>query len=309
MKMQTIIRPILPILPPFKQAPPTSPTQVRLPPPKPLTKSNSNDLRRLAQTRAKVIQINRSPLSPPGIRPNPHLQPIGSKLTDLRNIGVGRILIIIAAGPSVLEIDFSPLIGHPKIDFMCVNKPFTHVPGIWPSKFWSFVDHTQYIRNEEAWNAYHGIIINSYNVRARKPNQYLIRSKPSKGFSLDLNIGFHVGRSTTYASMQIAYYMNYRRIYITGVDMCQIGDKLHFYGQNPDVDNNIRKQRFEAEAESYLWAGQNLLPEIRDRFYFCSSYNPWPFVKLFPNRDHQKVVPEILEYANQINTTQKQSTL
>ncbi len=99
---------------------------------------------------------------------------------------------------------------------MCINQPYQL---LWPTKFWSFCDHTQFTRNESVWNNYNGIIINSYNVKARKSNQILIQARPGQGFSADLPGGYHIGRSTTYASMQIANYMNYSKIYLFGVDM------------------------------------------------------------------------------------------
>ena len=137
----------------------------------------------------------------------------GKAIERLKGIGTGRVLVVIAAGPSVLEVDFSPLKEFSAVDFMCINKPFK---AVWPSKFWAFCDHTQQRANQDTWNSYDGIIINSPNVRARKSNQVLIRSRPGKGFCTDVTKGYHIGRSSTYANMQVAYYMNYDRVYIFG---------------------------------------------------------------------------------------------
>jgi len=230
--------------------------------------------------------------------PNKLYIPINSsdgKVAKLKDSGTGRILVMIAAGPSVLEVDFTKIAKHPFIDFMCINKPFTPV---WPSKFWAFCDHTQYTRNEDTWGSYEGIILNSPNVTARKANQIIIRTRQGKGFSKDVSGGYYIGRSSTYANMQVAYYMNYERIYIFGLDMCQVGDKLHFYGVNPDVNPENRKSRFAAEAEYYSFAGQNLPEEVRKRFYICSSYNPWDYCKFFNKLDHKEAVNQIFEFAD-----------
>jgi len=216
------------------------------------------------------------------------------KVAKLKDSGTGRILVMIAAGPSVLEVDFTKIIKHPYIDFMCINKPFMPV---WPSKFWAFCDQTQYVRNEEAWGSYEGIILNSPNVTARRGNQIIVRTRQGKGFSKDVSGGYYIGRSSTYANMQVAYYMNYERIYIFGLDMCQVGDKLHFYGVNPDVNPENRKSRFAAEAEYYTFAGQNLPEEVRKRFFICSSYNPWDYCKFFNKLDHKEAVNQIFEFA------------
>jgi hypothetical protein len=37
------------------------------------------------------------------------------------------------------------------------------------------------------------------------------------------------------------------------------------------------------------------LPDsIRNKFYFCSSYNPWPFVNMFNKLDHKEAIDKIL---------------
>lgn len=220
-----------------------------------------------------------------------------NRISSLKNIGVGRILVMIAAGPSVSEVDLSVLNDHPLIDVMCINQPYM---PLWPTKFWAFCDHTQYQRNAAIWDQYKGIVINSHNVRARKTNQILIKNKPGQGFSLDLVTGYHIGRSSTYAAMQIANYMNFRRVYLFGVDMAEVNGILHYYGQNPHVTNEIRKQRFQAEANHYWWAATHLPAETRERFIFCSSYNPWPFLEHFDKLDHKNAIQDILDYENKL---------
>jgi hypothetical protein len=101
--------------------------------------------------------------------------------------------------------------------------------------------------------------------------------------------------------------MDYERIYIFGIDMCAIkkGDggeeMLHHYGQNNDVSPENRKSRFPQEAKHYLWAGQNVPEEDRKKIFFCSSYNPWPFLKYFNHLDHLKAVEHVLDYVSKKN--------
>jgi hypothetical protein len=74
-----------------------------------------------------------------------------------------------------------------------------------------------------------------------------------KGFNLDPSQGIYIGRSSVYAAMQIAIWMNYQEIFIFGCDMnpAGINGVLHFYGDNPDVNPVVRKNRFKNEAEYY----------------------------------------------------------
>jgi hypothetical protein len=258
---------------------------------RPLPQKPLPNIRIKARARANIL-----PLPPRTVvQKRINVSLVTQQANKIKNIGKGRILIMVAAGPSINEVNFDKLKGHSLIDFMCVNQPYK---AVWPSKFWAFCDHTQYRRNVDIWNQYNGIIINSTNVRARKENQIVLRNKPGKGFAKDINGGYHIGRSSTYANMQAVYYMNYDKVYIFGVDMCGINGRMHYYGQNPDVNNDAREKRFAAEAEHYWFAAHNLSESERQRFTFCSSYLKWPFVKHFPRLDHVTAVDTILNVAN-----------
>ncbi len=78
--------------------------------------------------------------------------------------------------------------------------------------------------------------------------------------------------------------------------------KLHFYGNNPDVNHEDRAKRFAVEAEYYDYASSILSDENKSRFIFCSGYNPWPFVKKFDNISHTIAVDTILEHLKHLNS-------
>lgn len=223
-----------------------------------------------------------------------------SKIKRIKDCGIGKILAIIAPGPSILEADIGSLKNHPDIDLMTINKPDMRV---WPTEHWLFCDNSQYKRNMDLFNKYDGLVINSRAVRATHPNQIKIKNISGKGFSRDLLRGYHIGRSSTYAAMQVALWMNYDKIYIFGCDMAKVeitnkdGSKstmLHSYGKNPDVSDEIRVKRFKEEAKYYHNAAKILREKDRDKFVFCSIYNKWPFVGRFSSLDHRTAADEIL---------------
>ena len=215
---------------------------------------------------------------------------------------------MLAPGPSILEAPIELLKEAPNVDLMTINKPD---PRVWPTRFWSFCDHTQYNRNQTAWDQYTGIILNSGGVRAKKQNQIIVRNRSGRGFSHDMVRGYYIGRSTTYASLQLAVWMNYNEIYILGCDMGKVtidkgGEKvsmLHSYGTNPDVPEEKRLKRFAMEAEYYKYAAEHLKDSVRDKIYFCSSYNKWDFVDKFNRLDHHGVIGIILEKAQLLRQT------
>lgn len=241
--------------------------------------------------------LKRSKSSPIRSRKEHEVSKYKKKLEALRNSGVGRLLIMVACGPSILEVDLPKLKEHPLIDLMSINKPD---PRVHPTKYWVFCDQSQYVRNKQLFESYKGTVINAWSVRARHPNQILIRNKSGKGFSKDLNQGYYIGRSTTFANMQTAFWMNYDKVFIFGCDMCQPPgvDKLHFYGRNEDVAPEIRVKRFQKEAEHYMLGAKQLTPQERQKFVFCSAHNTWPFLEHYKKMDHKVAVEHILELAD-----------
>jgi hypothetical protein len=222
-----------------------------------------------------------------------------AKINALRWVGQGKLLMIIGNGPSISEVPLEQIVGYDKIDIMSINRPDERV---WPSEYWSFCDISQYNRHKHLWDGYEGVIINSTAIRHSKPNSLQIKNISGKGFSQNLLNGIHIGRSTVFANMQTALWMGYEHIYVFGCDMNPEGidGKLHFYGTNPDVDPEVRKRRFEKEAEYYSHAASILSEEDRTKFTFCSSYNLWPFVEKFNGIDHLEAVPEIIEHVQKL---------
>lgn len=213
------------------------------------------------------------------------------KITNIKNIGSDRVLVMIACGPSVLENDFSKFNDIKNIDIMVINKP---LQSVWPPKFWAFCDNSQQERNRDAFNQYSGTIINSNVVKARRSNQIIITAKATTGVSRNLHEGYVIGRSSVYANLQVALWMNYSKIFVFGVDMCAVGGKLHHYGVNPDVPESKRVERFKGEADNYNIMANKLPDDIRKKIYFCSSYNPWPFVNKFNKISHIGVIERII---------------
>jgi len=219
------------------------------------------------------------------------------KIKSIRGIGSGKILVILAPGPSILEIEINRLKGIKEIDTMTINKPDDR---LWPTDYWMFCDRTQYDRNKEKYHKYNGTIINTDSIKTRHPNQIRIKNLQGKGFSTDMSKGFYIGRSTTFSSMQVAAWMEYEKVFIFGLDMCRVGKKLHSYGVNPDVPEKIREKRFKSEAGFYDSASKIMKEELRNKYYICSKYNTWPFADRFNRLDQSESVDYILNYIKEM---------
>lgn len=226
---------------------------------------------------------------------------LDANIQRLKGVGKGRILIIVGNGPSINEAPLERLKNVEPIDIMSINKPDKR---LWPTKWWAFCDQSQYLRHPDQWQNTGVYVITATAVRAsdRKENRTIVKAKSGKGFSKDLTQGYHIARSSCYANMQTAYYMDYDKVFLFGVDMNPNVKVTQFYGNNPDVAPEIRKDRFKHEAESYQWAAENLSADERKRFIFCSSVNPWAFVNAFGDGklDHKTAVDVILTLAEEM---------
>lgn len=220
------------------------------------------------------------------------LQQYHSKINSIKNSGSGKLLAIVACGPSVNEIELDKILNNDKIDIMCINRPDKR---LWPTKYWLFCDQTQYARSKDLWESYGGTIINASSIRVRHKNQILIKGLTGKGFSFDMQKGFYIGRSSTYAAMQVALWMNYDKILLFGLDMCAVDGKLHHYGKNLDVTDEVRIQRFDREAENFDNA-MDILGEHSKRFIMLSNYNKYEFANKMDRQDHTKIGDIIQKY-------------
>lgn len=223
-----------------------------------------------------------------------------AKIKRLKDFGKNKFLVIIGNGPSINQVDLGKFKNHPKIDTLSINKPDERV---WPTTHWAFFDQSQMRRHEELWNSYDGYIFNSTGIKRQKEKSMQIKNLHSKGFSKDISKGLHIGRSSVYAAMQIAYWLGYTHIYIFGCDMNPngINGQLHFYGNNPDVSPDARRERFKKESEHYDHAANILSNDDRSKYTFCSSENNWSFVSKFNKHDHVTAIDMIITKAEDLS--------
>ena len=275
-----------------KSAKSTKSTKIQAKPPKPPANAAVSRKKAANRTLRKRTQVTH-------ITKNVSAESI-ARINSLRQTGSGKLLIIIGNGPSVEEAEFNKFRGISNIHTMSVNKPDIR---LWPTTHWCFFDGSQIRRHEDFWTTYEGNIFNSTAIKKSKSNSLQIKNLSGKGFSRDLAKGLYIGRSSVFAAMQIAMWLAYEHVYIFGCDMNPEGlnGKLHFYGVNPDVEPEIRKSRFESEANHYDHAATILTPEERKKFTFCSlGINPWPFIHEFNTLDHKTAADKIVEHASKL---------
>lgn len=205
------------------------------------------------------------------------------KLEQLRGVGQGRRLIIIASGPSVSRVNFDGLTDA--FDVLYVNRPYK--PLLDYARYWAVNDQPIVRQHMRGLRYFPGQVI--CGASAFIPGRDYIKVKviPGPGISLDLVQGFHLGRSTTLSSLQAALWMGYERIFIVGMDMCLENGEAYFdRSDNPAVSLSTREVRFKTEAHNWAVATEALIKHgLIGKVRMVTDCNPWPFIKAYEVED------------------------
>lgn len=214
-------------------------------------------------------------------------------ISRLKGIGANKALVIIGNGPSISTINLGELKDRRNIDICSINNPDMRV---WPTQYWCFFDNSQYRRHKELLSEFKGTLVTGSSIESCHPNHLRLKNLGNQSFSTDLMKGISIGRSSVFAAMQLAEWMQYQEVFIFGVDMDAKGidGKLHFYGTNPDVPPHVRIERFKAEADCFMHVVNNVSEERRRSIHFCSEYNSWPFVRHFSNHSASEGLESLL---------------
>ncbi|OTA19195.1 lipopolysaccharide core biosynthesis protein RfaZ [Xenorhabdus beddingii] len=190
----------------------------------------------------------------------------------------GKPLIIIASGPSVIDIDID-FFNSEKFDILGVNGAYKLSKSV-SFKYHVIIDRTFIINRfdivsdilnnnsltllttidclNEILMEDHLIAIKCKVVIIEHIDQPVYKKKKELfdiisdelianqniAFSLNLNKGFYDGNTVTYAALQIAFFLNYKEIYFAGLDMNNF-DKPRFYEDSSDIlstelDENLK---------------------------------------------------------------------
>lgn len=292
-----VVSPIKPLLVRKKVAIKSTPTVqiIRPQEPKVIRLQDLQRLQRPATNPAIVVQPKHLKRQP-GVKKKTTVKhctydPMPGSLENIKSVqskGRGKILVIVANGPSVSEAPLDQLLTIPNVETLTLNCPDQR---IWPTTYWAFFDRSQFTRHEKFWDNYEGYIFNSTSIKRQKTKSMQFKNHAGYGWSRDLTKNIFVGRSSAYAAMQIAQWMQFAHVYIFGVDMNPDGlnGQLHFYGVNPDVDPATRAIRFQGESVYYDKAAEVLTDMERSKFTFKTDYNPWSFIQKFNHATHKNV--------------------
>lgn len=202
------------------------------------------------------------------------------RIMKYRNSGVGKRLIILGNGPSLNLISVKKT-KELQLVTMGVNNVHN---DFWQPDYWSVNDTQKANELHADLIRYNGVMFSV--LPQKKICGEFIKLKNVQGkWSNELNNGVVLGRSTVFLCLQVAFWMNFDKIFVAGIDMNphEVGD-LHFYGTNKTVDPKKRKERFANEAICYDNMISSLDASSLSKITLCvKGINPWPFATKLNN--------------------------
>ena len=144
-----------------------------------------------------------------------------TKISDFKDVHRGKRLFILASGPSLAELDLTPL--RRRI-VMGLNRsllayPDAHYHCVMDERL--FVEHEDLLRRTRCLFTLEG-----------RPFGIPLRFLGGDGFSFDLERGVYSGYTIAYLALQIALYMGFQEIFYLGLDLKNRGGTTHFFGQD-----------------------------------------------------------------------------
>lgn len=189
------------------------------------------------------------------------------KITEFKGVHEGKRLFILASGPSINELDLSPL-GRRLV--MGLNRSVLVYPE---THYHCTMDHRLFTE--------FGDLLRKTRVLFTledRPWGIPIQLLGAEGFSWDLEGGIYSGYTISYVALQIAVYMGFSEIFYLGLDLCHQEGKTHFFGSDYHSINH-ESTEFPRMNKMMLY-GAKALEGSGVRVWNCS---PISTLEAFPN--------------------------
>lgn len=195
-------------------------------------------------------------------------------IIEFKNRHKDKNLFILASGPSLNELDLSPLERRLT---MGLNRSFMVYPG---SYYHCVFDHRLFDLYPDELKSCRVLF-----TLEDRPWGTPLKLLGSQGFSYDLEDGIYSGYTISYFALQLAIYMGFERIFFLGLDLKNQGVKTHFFGT--DYRNTDHEQtEFPKMLKSFEVIADELLKKGH-KIYNCSKESE---LKCFPYMSYEDAI-------------------
>ncbi len=180
-----------------------------------------------------------------------------NEITEFKDLHCGKNAFILASGPSLAELDLSPLSRRIVIGLnrSCLIWPQTHYHCVMDERLFQMyqreLEQTRYLFTFEG-----------------RPFGIPIKLLGAEDFSFDLEQGIYSGYTVAYFALQLAVYMGFRNIFFVGLDLRLHNGQTHFFGVD-SVSKNHENTEFPKMQKMFRYAASRLAP-TEVKVYNCS---------------------------------------
>lgn len=144
-----------------------------------------------------------------------------NRVRDFKGVHRDKRVFVLASGPSLAELDLTPLSRRIVIGLNRSFLAFGHA-------------HYHCVMDQRLFDLYPDELGRSrflFTIPDR-PFGIPIRLLGSRGFSFDLEKGIYSGYTIAHFALQLAVYMGFAEIFFLGLDLQLDGNKTHFFGHD-----------------------------------------------------------------------------
>lgn len=197
-----------------------------------------------------------------------------NKITDFKNRHEGKRIFILASGPSLKDLDLSPL---KRRMVMGLNRSFL----IFPDTYYQCVmDYRLFDEFQDSLKKTRHL----FTLEGR-PFGTPIKLLGAEGFSWDLEEGIYSGYTIAYVALQIAVYMGFKEIYYLGLDLKNEGANTHFFGHDYHSKNHETTEY--PRMKKVLEFGAQTLSNTNVNVFNCS---PVSQLECFPKVSYEYAI-------------------
>lgn len=181
-----------------------------------------------------------------------------SDLKSFKNLHMDKNLFILASGPSLADLDLSPLDRRLT---MGLNRSFLIYPD---TKYHCTMDarlFDEYSTELEASR----VLFSLHNCSLGNRLKLL----GTEGFSTDIAEGIYSGYTISYFALQVAVYMGFKKVFFLGLDLKHREGNTHFFGS--DFRSRDHEKGEFSKMEKMLHLGALKAKELGVEVYNCSE--------------------------------------
>ncbi|MBS7820931.1 DUF115 domain-containing protein [Wohlfahrtiimonas chitiniclastica] len=214
-------------------------------------------------------------------------------LSFLKNKELGKKCIILANGPSVKQHQLSKLKNSDHIIIGMNASPLLEQEYDFKHDYYTISDTRFLTDSKEKYSIATKLVDKTVIKVFRKeiakyypksPNTYYVPALERDGFSDNMNVGYHYGRTTVMLALQLAYYLGCSEIYLLGFDLTYSSKQSRFY-----VEDKLQIDDAQASIQIFnVYQSVVFLKEKGINLYQCNenslarNYIPFkPFNELF----------------------------